>query len=296
MESPAYRLAHLSDVHFGRIDRPGIVEALVEEVNAAAMDLVVVSGDLTQRARRAQFLAARAFLNRFEAPVLVVPGNHDVPAWWHNPFARVFRPAEKYQRYITDDLTPSFTFQRDGLPPLSVLGVNSAHGLTIKGGLLREDHWSAITSFFESQSQDSVRVLALHHPLTRLGKSGNHDVAKGATETLFSAAEAHVSLVLSGHIHKSTVATVQLDWSPDDGGEEWSRRLVVASAGTATSNRSREVEGKRTNYYNWIRVGRDHVTIEERRFDHSSGSYGTVRTTSFEHPGDPGGPMTTWDG
>ncbi|MEM8560145.1 MAG: metallophosphoesterase [Bacteroidota bacterium] len=277
MESPAYRLSHLSDVHFGRIDRPAVVDALVAEVNDAGMDLVVVSGDLTQRARRWQFLAARAFLYRFEAPVLVVPGNHDVPAWWHNPFARVFRPVRKYQRFVTGDLTPTFQAHRPGLPPLAVLGVNSSHGLTIKGGLLQDPHRNEIASFFARQPPDAVRVLVLHHHLQRLVSLGDHDVARGGAKTLNVVADAGVDLVLCGHIHKSTVERVAVETSH---GRE--QRIVIASAGTATSNRSRESEGKRTNYYNWIALGADRFAIEERRFDHGAGRYNGVRTTTFE--------------
>ena len=90
------RLANLSDVHFGKISHPGIVEALVEEVNAARMDLVVVSGDLTQRATDDQYRDAEAMLDAFQAPVLVVPGNHDVRQFWHNPIERVITPTVRF--------------------------------------------------------------------------------------------------------------------------------------------------------------------------------------------------------
>ena len=273
---PRYRLAHLSDVHFGKIAHPRVVETLVAEVNAADMDLVVVSGDLTQRARRSQFIDARAFLDRFAAPVLVVPGNHDVPAWWRNPVGRVFRSARKYQRFITDDLTPTFTAARDGLPPLAVLGINSAHGLTIKGGRLRSRHNEVIASFFGAQSAEAVRILVLHHHLRLLETLGQHDVARGAARTLDTAADAGVDLVLCGHIHKSTVEHVMVTTTHGHG-----QRVVIASAGTATSSRSREAEGKQTNYYNWITVEAERFIIEERRFDHEAGAYGSVRATDF---------------
>ncbi|MEM8601602.1 MAG: metallophosphoesterase [Bacteroidota bacterium] len=277
-EPAAYRLAHLSDVHFGRIDSPTIVDALVAEVNATPMDLVVVSGDLTQRARRGQFEAARAFLDRFAAPVLVVPGNHDVPAWWHNPVSRVFRPVRKYQRYITDDLAPTFETTKPRLPPLAVLGINSAHGATIKGGRLRDVHREQIASYFAVQPADAFRIQVLHHHLARLEALGDHDVSRGAADTLLTVAEAGVDLVLCGHIHKSTVA--QLDVATGSG---YTRRVVVASAGTATSNRSREAEGKRTNYYNWLRISAEGVTVQERRFDHKMGQFVRVRDTQMRH-------------
>ncbi|MEM6785031.1 MAG: metallophosphoesterase [Bacteroidota bacterium] len=278
MSQPTYRLAHLSDVHFGRIDSPSIVDALVEEVNAARMDLVVVSGDLTQRARRWQFLAARAFLDRFTAPVLVVPGNHDVTAWWHNPVERVYRPVRKYQRYVTDDLAPTFEATRAGLPSLAVLGLNSAHGRTIKGGFLQDLHRAQIVSYFKEQPQDAYRVFVVHHHMVHLDALGEHDIALGAAQTLKTVADAGVDLILCGHIHKSTVA--QLEVTAADGR---AHRLVIASAGTATSNRSREVEGSRTNYYNWCRIDAERLVVQERRFDHEAGHFHAVRDTSVHH-------------
>src|SRR5688572_21682491 len=121
-------LAHLSDIHFGRIAYPEIVDGLVEEVNGGEIDLVVISGDLTQRALPSQYRAARKMIDAFTAPTLVVPGNHDVYAWWRFP-SRMMRPLRRYREYITDDMLP--TFEQDGV---AVLGINSAYGRTVKGG------------------------------------------------------------------------------------------------------------------------------------------------------------------
>src|SRR6186713_1589421 len=99
------RIAHLSDLHFGRTD-PAAVEGAIEAVRRLKPDLVVISGDLTQRARSHQFRAARSFLDRLPRPQIVVPGNHDIPLW--NLFARSFSPLRKYRRIVTPDLTPFF--------------------------------------------------------------------------------------------------------------------------------------------------------------------------------------------
>src|SRR6185295_4473790 len=98
-------IVHLSDIHFGRVDAR-LLAPLVRLVREIAPDLVAVSGDLTQRARRRQFQQARAFLDQLPAPQLVVPGNHDVPLF--NVAARFADPYGGYRRYISQDLEPVY--------------------------------------------------------------------------------------------------------------------------------------------------------------------------------------------
>src|ERR1700736_241441 len=98
-------IVHLSDIHFGRTDHATIAP-LIEAVTGMRPDLVAVSGDLTQRARTVEFRDARAFLDTLPKPLIVVPGNHDVPL--HNLYARFVQKLEKYQRFISRDLEPSY--------------------------------------------------------------------------------------------------------------------------------------------------------------------------------------------
>jgi 3',5'-cyclic AMP phosphodiesterase CpdA len=112
------RIAHLSDLHFGRTD-PAVVEALVAELNADPPDLVAVSGDLTMRARRREYRAARAFLDRLRAPVLAVPGNHDITAHWLHE--RFLDPLGRWRRFIADEPEPVWADDE-----LAVVGVNTA--------------------------------------------------------------------------------------------------------------------------------------------------------------------------
>ncbi len=264
-------LAHLSDVHFGRIADDRVVTALVDEVNAGGLDLVVVSGDLTQRARRHEFRAARAMLDAFEPPVLVVPGNHDVRAWWHHPVDRLWRPSKRFRRFIADDTTPSV----EG-PGLAAFGLNSAHGWTIKGGRIRAEHVREMEAFFATQPADAFRVLVLHHHLLHLDALGDHDVSRGARRALDAAQRSRVDLVLCGHLHRSHVEPVELARPGGDG-----RRIVIASAGTATSNRGRG-SNRGVNVYNWVEVGPDGFSVRERRFDPAAGRFEESRHVSFD--------------
>ncbi len=111
-------LVHLSDVHFGCVDYP-TVDGLVEKINEIAPHLVVLSGDLTQRARSAQFIEARAFLDKLPKPQIIVPGNHDIPL--HNVFDRFLHPLDKYKKYITDNLQPFYADEE-----IAIVGLNTA--------------------------------------------------------------------------------------------------------------------------------------------------------------------------
>ena len=266
--APRFRLAHLSDIHFGKISHDRVVPALVEEVNAEGLDLVVISGDLTQRARTHEFEAARAMIDAFEPPVLVVPGNHDVRAWWHNPFERVFRSASRFRRFIGDETTPQFV--REGL---AVFGLNSAHGLTIKGGKIRPRHLDRMRTFFEAQPDDAFRVLVVHHHLTRLTALGRHDVARNAQRALDAAGACNVELILCGHLHMSHVENVETD-------VERGQRIVIASAGTATSSRGRG-SNRDVNFYNHIAVWPDRFAVEERLFEPETATFRAERKATF---------------
>ena len=114
-------LVHLSDLHFGRVDAALLapLRALVERLEP---DVVVVSGDLTQRARSGQFQQARVFLDSLPGPQIVVPGNHDVPLY--NVFSRFLTPLVKYRRHVTDDLSPEYVDEE-----IAVLGINTARSL-----------------------------------------------------------------------------------------------------------------------------------------------------------------------
>ena len=292
-ETPLFALAHASDIHFGAIDEPRVVAALVDDINAAAVDLVCVSGDLTQRARAREFAAARDMLGRFAAPHLVVPGNHDVYQWW-NPFKRLFKPLRRYRREISADLSPAFETSREGAT-LAALGINSAHGRTRKGGRISSAMRAAMQAFFGPKPPGTFKVLVLHHHLTRLRALGHHDVSRKATRTLALAQALGVDLILCGHLHVSHVEAVGTGTPPSEpvpeapgapvpGTVETSgsraRRVVIASAGTATSSRGRG-KHRLTNFYNRIYVYADRFEIVERRFDPAAGAFVTTETRAF---------------
>ncbi|WP_263787523.1 metallophosphoesterase family protein [Salinibacter grassmerensis] len=262
-------IAHISDLHFGRIADSGVVEALLDEINAADVDLVAVSGDLTQRARPAEYAAARTLLEALDPPTLVVAGNHDVYPWWR-PVKRLRAPLERYKQFITDDLAP--TFEADGV---AAIGLTSAYGPSIKGGRIGPADRAAMREFFSEKGSDCFKVLVVHHQLhpTVIGPISPHPVAQQAQNTLAVAGEVGVDLVLCGHLHISAIQPLEIiPGTP---------RIVVASAGTATSNRWREPAGP-INFYNVISIEPDAFSVKERRYIPDEGRFVRDGVTRFE--------------
>ncbi|MEX2401527.1 MAG: metallophosphoesterase [Rhodothermales bacterium] len=261
-----FTLAHLSDIHFGKIAHEGIVGALVEEVNALNVDLVAISGDLTQRARDGEFAAASDMIDAMHPHVLVVPGNHDVYAWWH-PIRRIFHPLDRFRRHISDEPAPSF--EADGV---AVLGLNSAYGRTIKGGRIATDARDALSAYFAGLDASVFKVVVVHHHLSQIKALGSHDIVRNASDTLERAGDVGVDLVLCGHLHVSHIEPLEI--IPDE------RRLVIASAGTATSSRGRG-KHRETNFYNVVKVEADAFTVEERRYVPETDSFESDCVTEF---------------
>jgi len=261
------RIAHISDIHFGRIAHPGIVDALVADINAAHFDLVVVSGDLTQRAFGHQFRAARRMLQEFDAPTLVVPGNHDVYPWWR-PFSRLLDPLRRYRRIIEPDLAPSW---QNG--DVAVRGINSAFGWTVQGGRITEQELEQIRTGYDGASGDALRVLVVHHHLAALAELGEHDLAGGAENAFEAAQQAGVKLILCGHLHRSLSMLV------NKGGTS----VVVASCGTTTSSRSRE-QGDLKNAFFEIIVDRKKLEIVSRTYDPARSAFLRSPDSSYELP------------
>lgn len=241
------KIAHLADLHFGRIAHPRIVEALIEDVNGLGADLVALSGDLTQRARPREYRQAAAFIGKLKAPVLVVPGNHDMYPWWH-PVHRLTLPRRRFDRWITARRYPSF--EKEGL---AVLGISSATGFTVKRGFVRRRTCAKVREYYGGAPAEAFKVLVVHHPPARLVASGAGESALGGRGLLEAAARAGVRLVLSGHWHVSHVGQVMAA-----GGH-----LVLAHAGTAASDRRRAPQ-KGLNSYHVVQVESGTFSIAER--------------------------------
>jgi 3',5'-cyclic AMP phosphodiesterase CpdA len=235
-------VAQLSDLHFGSHDEK-VVAATEAWLLEHRPDLVIISGDFTQRARVEQFRLASAYLNRLRADgfnLLAVPGNHDVPLY---DLARRFaRPLARYKRYISNDLCPWFENDR-----LAVLGINTARSLTIKDGRINRDQMDLIHRRFENVPPQKTRILVTHHPLFAMpiGEGGELTEAVGRHEDAIAAVcKAGVHIAVAGHFHR-TYAEAARKMVENAGG------ALVVQAGTATSTRLRNNE---LQSFNWIEV------------------------------------------
>src|SRR5215213_7813664 len=223
------RIVHLSDLHFGAHDEK-LVQAVEQSVDALKPDVVVVSGDFTQRARTEQFREACSFLERLRDAgheVLGVPGNHDVPLY--DVLRRFLSPLTRYRRFIDDTLCPFIE-----LPGAAVLGINTARSLTFKDGRIAEEQVEFIRETFARTDPEVTRVLVTHHPLYAVPVGEGVERAIGRQELALDAIEqAGVDLLLAGHAHHA---------SAHDASELVARSggALVVQAGTATSTRLRD--------------------------------------------------------
>jgi 3',5'-cyclic AMP phosphodiesterase CpdA len=217
-------LVHISDLHFGRI-LPGILDPLVDFIGEIQPTLVAVSGDLTQRARTHEYIAAREFLQKIRFPQIVVPGNHDVPL--RNPFARAFRPLTNYKRYITDDLQPFFADEE-----IAVAGVNTARSLTWKDGRINSRQLAKLRATLEPLSDSHIKIVVTHHPFDLpAGASGSVvGRSKLAMQTL---ADCGVDILLAGHFHIAHIGHTAKRYNVPG------FSAVIVSSGTSTSTRGR---------------------------------------------------------
>lgn len=216
------RVLHISDTHFGTEQAP-VVEALLDLGRRLTPDVVVLSGDITQRARRAQFAAARAFLARFGLPTLVIPGNHDIPLI--NVAARLFDPYGGYRRTIGPELEPVFSNER-----VLAIGVNTTRPSRHKNGEVSREQIDRVCARLRQARPEQLRMVVVHQPVRAIVESDTANLLIGRDAAVPAWVEAGMDIVLGGHIHLPYVAPLP---TPS------ARRAWAVQAGTAVSCRVR---------------------------------------------------------
>jgi 3',5'-cyclic AMP phosphodiesterase CpdA len=232
-------LLHISDSHFGT-ERPRVVRALVALARQLRPDMLVFSGDITQRARRRQFEDARALCRELGiARVLALPGNHDIPLF--NLWARALHPYSAYLEAFGPRLEP--VLEAAGF---LIIGVNTTRPLRHKHGEVSQEQIERVCEHLRAGGPQQLRVVVTHQPVEVPRPSEEHNRLRGAEPALQAWSRAGADLVLGGHIHLPYVMNLAAREAPTP------RPLWCAQAGTAVSARIRYGTSNSVNLIRWV--------------------------------------------
>jgi len=231
-------LLHISDTHFGT-EQPRVVAALRVLARERLPDVLVFSGDITQRARPAQFRAARRLCDELGvARMLTLPGNHDIPLF--DMLARVARPYGNYLQAFGPRLDP--TLETDDF---LVIGVNTTRASRHKNGEVSADQVQRVANRLRGAQPRQLRVVVTHQPAAVARAEDEHDRLRGAEPALQSWSAAGADLVLGGHIHLPYILDLRARPQPTP------RPMWCVQAGTAVSSRVRHGTRNSVNLIYW---------------------------------------------
>ncbi len=220
-------IVHISDTHFGTEKAP-VKAALIEAVNQLAPDVLVWSGDITQRARRKQFLKAKNFLGSLNYKELIcLPGNHDIPLY--NLPVRFFAPYSGFQRFFP----AKHSVNRVVSEPLAIIGVNSCNPKHYKNGFFSNSLIREVEQFLLSVPSNWLKVVVAHHPVDVIQESDTENIVVGAEFALSRWSAAGMDIIMGGHIHFQFSRELNIRYP------HVSPLTRVVQAGTAMSSRVR---------------------------------------------------------
>jgi 3',5'-cyclic AMP phosphodiesterase CpdA len=249
-------LLHISDLHFGPPYIQRVGDAALKAAQSLQPDVIVASGDFTQRATREQFAKAREFLDALPpAPCIVVPGNHDVPLYrfWE----RLRDPLGNYRHYITDQL--DYDVQQDGI---HIVALNStAPYQAITNGRISSAQLDFCESAFSRSPPEALRVVVAHHHFAPAPDYEGGEVMPKAKRAMERFMHSGVEMILGGHLHRAYIGN-SLDVYPAG---ERRQGIIIVQSGTTTSQRGR-VREREKNSFNLIRVGEYSIHITHYMF------------------------------
>ncbi len=251
-------IAHISDLHFGRLNEQ-IAEVLLIELNTRGPELVVISGDFTQRAQPEEFRAARRYVDLLEPPTLCIPGNHDVPSY--NLLERFLTPYRRYQHYFGPELCPWI----EGTE-FAILGVNTARSYSLSRdwsrGRINRDQMRRIETCFANVEAKKIRIVVTHHPFLLPEGDLKRGLVGRWRDALQRMSHVGVDLLLAGHLHKTFSGHVET-------GQQVIQKILVAQVSTSTSTR---LKGD-VNAYNWIELDGGCIRLTRHWWNDKTGSF-----------------------
>jgi 3',5'-cyclic AMP phosphodiesterase CpdA len=263
------RIVHLSDLHFGRVDRRRVdpLVMLVKDINP---DLVIVSGDLTQRAKESEFLEAKAFMERLNKPLFVIPGNHDIPLW--NVFKRLSAPFMSYSRHISDDLSPFYADDE-----VAIVGINTVRNTTISSGRINARQLDQAEERLKAASPGAFKLVVCHHPFDLPSANTHHKHTHkvvGRSNMAMKRLAAHgADLFLSGHLHVRHVGDTTTRYKVDG------YSGLIVQAGTAISTRAR---GEPVSF-NVLHLDRPHAVVDSYFGHKNEPGFSLLHTERYAH-------------
>lgn len=245
------RILHISDLHFGPVYVPKVGASLLRLAPRLEPDVIVISGDLTQRAKKAQFQAAAQFIEQLpQCPRLVVPGNHDVPLY--RVGERLSRPHELYLKYISSELDS--VLDVDGAV---LVGLDSTAPRTaITNGRLKSNQLDFCRQAFENAADSDVRIVVAHHHFAPAPDYLRDRSMPKARRAMSQFVDLRVELILGGHLHRAFIGN-SLDFYP---GNHRDRGIVIVQCGTSTSRRGRGREREK-NSCNLISIDDEMIQV-----------------------------------
>lgn len=237
------KIIHISDLHFGA-ENTDAIQALLKTFKSIQYDLLIVSGDITQRALPSQFKAAKLFLEEIEGRKLIVPGNHDIP--FYNLLKRAVSPFYDYKKYINSDLS----FECDTEEAL-ILGLNSANLWHGKNGKMSHDSLMRLMTFFE-ENTTKPKIFVLHHNFLKL--PGMHAAIADRKMIMDMLTACKVDIVLSGHLHIPHIKKELILPAKHP--------VYFITAGTAISKRLRGF----VNSFNYLEIEKNKFTLQLYNF------------------------------
>lgn len=255
-------LIQLSDTHFGT-EQPDVVNAVLALTRRLRPAAAILSGDITQRARRSQFAAARRFLDALQVPAsLVIPGNHDIPLF--NVAARLFFPYGGFTRAFGPTLEPRLECEG-----FTVIGVNTTRASRHKDGEVSGEQIERIAHELRAAPADRVRIVVTHQPVHVLREREIHNRLHGCEPAIRAWARAGADIIMGGHIHLPYTAALR------DAYPELARRCWAVQAGTAVSHRVRANHPNSVNVLLYM-PGSSVCSVERWDYDEASAAFQCV--------------------
>lgn len=256
-------ILHASDLHFGPPYDPEAGEALLDAAREIHPDAIVLSGDFTQRAKRAQFRDAAAFIDRLpDVPVVVTPGNHDIPLW--RVFERLVVPYRNYREAISRELD---SVTRIGGGTLVALN-STAPYRAITNGRIRGSQLDFAAEAFRDAPRGDARIVVAHHHFAPAPDYEGGSVMPRAREALDAFHRLDVDVILGGHLHRAYIGN-SLDVHP---GVDREHGIIILQCGTTTSRRGRARE-RAKNSLNVLAIADDHVRITHHMYFEDAGTF-----------------------